>query len=272
MPTSARADSRRSKKALPPTTPISEDDTHRLIPSRFCDEGDTVLSRLGLQPAQMDHLFQLDDATNARLAGEANLLPGITVHELVFGVPHYHIINASFTHARPGGSRFSGTDRGAWYAGFSLKTAQTEVAFHYAEGLREVNWREEETVVYQDYLADFRADFSDLRNNDLRNTALRHNDSPRKDPRSQRPANDNPTEDDPYKKYLDPASYHASQQLGSRLLDQGFAGVVYPSVRHAGGTCIACFRPALVNNVRAGARVTLTFPDAFHAPTVRLSR
>ena len=237
---------------LPKTTSISQNDTHRLIPNKFYEDGESVLSRLGLPPAQMEHLFQLDDATNTRLAGEANLLPGITVHELVFGVPHYHIINAAFTHARPGGSRFSGEDRGAWYAGFSLKTAQAEVAFHYAEGLREVNWREEETVAFREYLADFRAEFHDLRDKDLRD----------REPRSETA----------YKKYLQPDTYHASQQLGRRLLDQGSAGVVYPSVRHAGGTCIACFRPAQVGNVREGALVTLTFPDAFHAPKVKVSR
>jgi hypothetical protein len=237
------------KTMLPKTTPISQSDTHRLIPNKFYEEGESVLSRLGLPPAQMEHLFQLDNATNTRLAGEANLLPGITVHELVFGVPHYHIINAAFTHARPGGSRFSGDDRGVWYAGFSLKTAQTEVAFHYGEGLREVNWKEEETVVYREYLADFRAEFHDLR--------LSVEDQ---------------RGDNAYKKYLQPDSYRASQQLGRRLLDQGSAGVVYPSVRHAGGTCAACFRPALVSNVREGAQVTFTFPDAFHAPKVKVSR
>jgi hypothetical protein len=239
------------RNVFPKTTAISQDDTHRLIPHRFYEEGESVLSRLGLPPAQMAHLFQLDDATNGRLAGEANLLPGITVHELVFAVPHYHIVNAAFTHARPEGSRFNGADRGAWYAGFSLQTAQTEVAFHYAEGLREVNWQEEETVDYREYLADFRAEFHDLRNHDLRNEDLRN--------------------DPAHKKYLQPDSYRASQQLARRLLDQGSAGVVYPSVRHAAGTCIACFRPALVGNVREGARVTFTFPDAFHAPKVKVS-
>ncbi len=248
---------KRSRKALPTTTLISQDDTHRLIPSKFCDGGETVLSRLDLPPAQMDHLFQLDDATNARLAGEANLLPGITVHELVFGVPYFHIINASFTHARPEGSRFSGPERGAWYAGFSLKTAQTEVAFHYAEGLREVNWQEEEKVVYREYLADFRAEFHNLRAGD---------------PKSGEKRTPDPSPESPYKKYLNPDSYHASQELGRRLLDQGSAGVVFPSVRQPGGTCIACFRPALVGNVREGACVTFTFPDAFHAPTVKVSR
>jgi len=231
---------------LPKTTPLSQDDTHRLIPNKYFEGGESVLSRLGLPPAQMEHLFQLDDATNTRLEGEANLLPGITVHELVFGIPHFHIVNAAFTHARPDGSRFNGAERGAWYAGFSLKTAQAEVAFHYAEGLREVNWQEEETVIYREYLADFRGEFHDLRDEDARGASA-------------------------YKKYLQPDSYRASQKLGRLLLEQGSAGVVYPSVRHAGGTCIACFRPALVGNVRAGARVTLTFPDAFHAPTIQVS-
>ena len=244
---------------LPKTTPVSQADTHRLIPSKFCQEGESVLSRLGLPPAQMDHLFQLDDATNGRLAGEANLLPGITVHELVFGVPHYHIVNAAFAHARPEGSRFSGAGRGAWYAGFSLKTAQVEVAFHYGEGLREVNWQETEVVDYREYLADFRAEFHDLRDHDLRDHDLRNQDLPDSGHTA-------------YKNYLQPDSYRASQQLGRRLLNQGSAGVVYPSVRHSGGTCIACFRPALVGNVREGARITFTFPDAFHAPKVKVSR
>jgi hypothetical protein len=219
---------------------IDQDDTHRLIPDRFFG-GESVLSRLGLPPAQMAHLYQLDDATNDRLAGEANLLPGISVHELVFGVPHFHIINASFTHAQPNGSRFSGSDRGVWYAGFSLKTAQSEVAFHYAAGLREIKWEEEETVVYRVFLSDFHGEFQDLRN----------------DPAS--------------KKYLRVESYRDSQKLGRRLLNQGSAGIVYPSVRHAGGTCIACFRPALVSNVREGGKVAFTFSDASHPPKVRLT-
>jgi len=227
---------------LPKTTHLEQDDTRRLIPNRFFDEGESVLSRLGLPPAQMAHLYQLDDATNERLAGEANLLPGITVHELVFGVPHFHIINAAFTHAQPHGSRFNAPDRGVWYASFSMKTAQAEVAFHYSAWLREINWQEEETVVYREFLADFRADFHDLRG------------------------------DATHKKYLQPDSYRASQRLGRQLLNRGSAGVVYPSVRHSGGTCIACFRPALVGNLREGALVTFTFPDASHPPKMRVAR
>ena len=227
---------------MPSRTPhLEQDDTHRLIPARYLD-GESVLSRLGLPPAQMEHIFQLDNATNDRLAGEANLLPGISVHELVFGVPHFHVVNAAFTHARPGGTRFSGPDRGAWYAAFSLKTAQAEVAYHYSESLREVSWREPETVSYREYLADFRGPFH----------YLRHDPGARK--------------------YLQPSCYRASQRLGRQLLTKGSPGVVYPSVRHPGGTCIACFRPALVGNVRDGALVTFTFPDANHPPKIRIDR
>ncbi len=188
----------------------------------------------------MDNLLRLEGATNDRLSGEANLLPGITVHELVFGVPNYHIVNAAFTYARPGGTRFSSSYRGAWYAGFAQKTAQNEVAYHYAQGLREINWQEKETVSYRDYLADFRAEFHDLRNS---------------------PA---------FEGCLDPQSYRASQRLAAELLNKGSAGIVYPSVRHKGGTCIACFRPALVGNVRQGEKIILTFADGFHPPKVRV--
>jgi hypothetical protein len=42
-----------------------------------------------------------------RLLAENNLLPGIGIHELVFGIPHYRIVNAAFCHVQPLGSRFN---------------------------------------------------------------------------------------------------------------------------------------------------------------------
>lgn len=226
---------------IPKLASISRNNTHRLIPTRYADDAEGVLARLGLPQSQFDNLLQLDGATNDRVGGEANLLPGISVHELVFGVPYYHIINAAFTYARPGGTRFSSSYRGAWYAAFTGKTAQAEVAYHYAQGLRETDWREEEVVSYRNYLADFHSEFHDLR------PGRRFEDC------------------------LAPNSYGVSQRLAGDLLRKGSAGIVYPSVRHKGGTCIACFRPALVGNVRQGEKVVFTFPDAYHPPRVRVS-
>jgi RES domain-containing protein len=184
-------------------------------------------------------LLELEGATNERLLGEAGLLPGITVRELVFGLSYSHIVNAAFTHAKTFGSRFNGPERGAWYAGFSLETAGIEVAFHKSEELREINWQDKETFLYADFLADFRGDFHDIR------------------------------EDFRFAKCLNPMSYAASQKLAEELLDKGSAGVIYPSVRHSGGTCIVCFRPALVNNVRKGGQVSVEFENALAIPAIR---
>ena len=222
---------------LPHVSRLLQDDTHRLIPSAYDKE--TVLDRLTLDSDELNALFELEGATNERLQGEAGLLPGITVRELVFGLSYSHIVNAAFTHAKPFGSRFNGPERGAWYAGFSLETAGIEVAFHKSEELREINWQENETFLYADFLADFRGEFHDIRDNSR------------------------------FAKCLDPNSYAASQKLAGKLLDKGSAGVVYPSVRHSGGTCISCFRPALVNNVRKGGQLSVEFADALAPPVIR---
>ena len=49
-----------------------------------------------------------------------------------------------------------------------------------------------------------------------------------------------------------PNSYSASQRFGHDLFKEGSNGVVYRSVRHTGGECLACFRPKKVLNVRVG--------------------
>jgi RES domain len=227
---------------LPRTTDLLQDNTHRLIPAKYAEREKSVLNRLVDDQQQLEALFELDGATNERLWGEANLLPGITVHELVFGVPYYHIINAAFTHAQPNGSRFNSGDRGAWYAGFEFETSQQEVAFHFGEELREIpNWRHPETRAYREYLADFRSTFHDIR------------------------------EDSNHEDCLNPNSYTASQRLSRELLKRGSGGVIYPSVRRLGGTCIGCFRPALVSNVREGALVSVTFKTAGNPAAIEVA-
>jgi hypothetical protein len=223
---------------LPRTAEIKQDDTHRLIPSRYIDKGETILARLTEDPEDLNKLFELEGATNDRLLGEAGLLPGITVRELVFGLSYSHVVNAAFTHTSPLGNRFNGPERGAWYAGFSKKTSELEVAYHRSQELKEVRWAEREVFTYVDFLADFRGEFHDLRGAT------------------------------PFANCLDPSSYKASQRLASELLEAGSAGVVYPSVRHAGGVCIGCFRPALVNNVRKGSRLSVTFENYFATPVI----
>jgi RES domain-containing protein len=209
-------------------TNLRQFDTCRLIPSRFADVEDSVLVPLAEDNDVLRDLFDLDNATNDRLRGETGLLPGIGVDELVFGVPNFRIINAAFTYARPEGSRFNDGDRGAWYCAFEVETALAEVSFHKTVEYQEIN-RFDDSVTYQCLLADFTATFHDLRG---------QNACP---------------------KCLDPASYETSQALALELLDSGSMGIIYPSVRRPEGTNLACFRPALVGNVRKGLAYRLTW-------------
>ena len=220
---------------LPPISLVRKYDTSRLIPSKH--SGETVLARIADDDPHLQDIFELDHATNDRLLAENNLAPGIASHELVFGVPYFRIVNAAFCHAHPKGSRFNGPDRGAWYAGFEIETAQAEVAHHHWLELVETRWFEE-TVTYVEYRADFSSDFHDLR------------------------------DQSDFAGCLDPSSYLESQRLAAALLAAGSLGLVYPSVRKPGGTCVACFRPVVVGNVRKGAMLQFQWSGS-PTPTIK---
>jgi len=198
-----------------------------------------VLARLTEEEEILSGIFELDNVTNDRLIAESGLAPGIDVRELVFGIPSYRIINAAFCHPAPTGLRFNSSERGAWYAGFELETSHAEVAYHRRRWLEEVDWNEEDIADYVDYVADFRAEFHDLRR----------------------------TKE--YAECLSRTSYRASQALAAELLALGSAGIVYPCVRRKGGTCLVCFRPVLVSAVRQGATFQFIFPNTKAAPTIR---
>ena len=119
----------RGAAALPPVTLVRRYDTHRLIPALYGDS-DSVLGLIADDERQLADLFALDNATNDRLLAEHQRCGGIGVHELLFGLPYYRMVNAAFTHPHPLGSRFNGPERGAWFAAFEVRTAQAEVAFH----------------------------------------------------------------------------------------------------------------------------------------------
>ena len=222
---------------LPPVVALKQDDTHRLVPSKFAHEEQTALARLADEESDLGLLSELERSTDSRVLGESGLLPGISIHELVFGVSYAHIVNAAFTYAHPTGSRFNGPERGAWYAAFRLETSQAEVAFHRGQELQEINWPHHEVFEYVEYLADFRAEFHDIRKLSE------------------------------FRECLAPDTYTSSQRLAQTLLEQGSAGIIYPSVREkTHGNCITCFRPALVMNVRKGILLTITFENASASP------
>jgi hypothetical protein len=211
---------------MKPTVQIDQRDTHQLVPAGFADCGLSAVAQLTHDPDLMADMVELESATSNRLWCEAGMASGISPRELVFGIPEYRVINAPFCNPGPGGARFSSSQRGAWYAAVEVETSQAEIAYHRQRWLEETGWDQEDVTEYVDYLADFRAEFHDIRGQKV-NAG-----------------------------YLSADNYKQSQALAAKLLKSGAAGIVYPSVRRSGGTCIACFRPVLVTNVRKGETFT----------------
>lgn len=207
---------------------------HRLIPSRNSESG-AVLEEVAADEAMLADAARLDAATNERIQGELHGLSGISHFELVYGIPNAHIIRAAFLHPGPSGSRFNDTTRGAWYAAQKVDTSIAEVAYHKAKRLSEMvipglphERPDEEVTSYDDWQADFHGPFHIL---------------------------------EPMVEYANclqpepvPQCYMQSQLLARQLLAQQSNGVLYPSVRHKGGTCLSCFRPALVYQPRRAER------------------
>jgi len=222
-----------TRPLTPPLVVFQRRGLHRLIPSRFSERG-SVLAELADDEEMLLDMMLLDGATNDRIQGEANGIAGITPHELVYGIPNAHIVRAAYLHASPFGSRFNDASRGAWYAAVKLETSLAEVIWHRTRHLAEIivpdlpgQQPDSEMSEYDDWQADFHA----------------------------------VEPDDAYADCLMPdpvpACYAASQALARRLLVDRSNGILYPSVRHSGGTCLVCFRPPLVYNPRRATRYSI---------------
>jgi hypothetical protein len=116
-------------------------------------------------------------------------------------------------------------------AGFDLETSVAEVAFHRRRFLSEGRIHGPQSSEHTEYLADFYGEFHIL---------------------------------DEYERVIClqpepiPDCYCRSQELATKLLFERSNGIVYPSVRRKSGTCIVCFRPALVVDPRQGKHYRLT--------------
>ena len=221
----------------PPIRAFRHKGMHRLIPSRYSETG-TVLEDVAANDAMLADAARLDAATNERIHGELEGLSGISSFELVYGIANAHIVRAAFLHPGPFGARFSDATRGAWYAAAAVETSIAEVAYHKAKRLAEIvvpgmagERPDRDVSTYDDWQADFQASFHVLE----------------------------PAEE--YKQCLQPEPvprcYQPSQHLARQLLAEQSNGILYPSVRHDGGTCLACFRPALVYKPRRARRYEL---------------
>jgi hypothetical protein len=169
-------------------------------------------------------LAEIEGATSQRLLAESRGAEGIGRGEFLHGVPYASFVNAAFAYWKPREmNRFNST-RGAWYAALDVETCLREVAWHMAEFLAQSGLLKG-VVEYTEMFASMAGEFVDLRQ----------------------------TPDHPC---LDPdraAGYPIGNAIADAARAQGLNGIIYPSVRHPGGTCIAALRPHAVQSVAPGA-------------------
>jgi len=142
------------------------------------------------------------------------------------------VVIASFVYSGP--SRFTDGSYGVYYAAFEQRTAIAESAYHTARFLAYTNT--EPTLVYKRVLsADIKGAYDDIRT------------TPPTDPIY-----------DP-----DPEKYAAAQAYASALYAADVVdGIVYTSVRAAGGTCVVAFRPRLISGCTTAAFLAYSYDGA----------
>lgn len=180
---------------------------------------------------ELDDLAEIEGATSSRQIAEERGLVGLSADELVHGVPHAKFINASFAYAKPREpGRFSPANRGAWYAALEVGTCIAEVGYHLTRALADAG-DFDAVVEYVEMIASMSGVFIDLRG------LLEH---PALDPDTAR-------------------GYPAGNALAAQARAEGHNGIIYPSVRDAGGTCIAALWPNVVQSVVQGNMYRLTW-------------
>lgn len=217
---------------------IADPATVRLISTAYIIE--PALAPLCDTDEELAILEALEGLSSARIA-PARMPAGVDPAELLTpaaGFGHTYV-NAAFCYVKPGGNRFNDGTRGAWYAGIgdgATLTAQAEVVFHLTRELDNVGVYDNATT-YRELLAGIIGPFDDLRG----------------------------VEGEPALSPDIALAYPAGQRLARKVLAEGGNGVVYPSVRRPGGTCLAAFRPHLIQNVRHGAAITFTWTGSREA-------
>ncbi len=210
--------------SLEPSIPISKviwKPCWRLVPSRFPPQG--LFDRVA-EPEDLDVVIAIESLTNDRLRDEIGDITLVPPAERVSG-PGTTPIMAAFTHLNPEGSRFTDGSYGVYYAAIDIETAIAETRFHRDRFLAATKQPPIE-IDMRSYAADLTASLHDIRNLQT---------------------------DKPSIYASNPEQYVSAQSLAKQLRDAGANGIVYDSVRHTGGECVAVFRPRLLSPVKQGA-------------------
>lgn len=199
---------------LPPVQRVRWAHTYRIIPSRYPPV--CLFERVADQ-TDSDIIAEIESLTNDRIRNEIGNLSLVPPADRIFGDGASPVM-AAFTHVGYP-SRFTDGSYGVYYAGNRIEVALDEVAYHlsiFYSSTNEPSFRSE----HRTYNGSLNKKMHDIRGG----WSAEH----------------------------DPDSYVASQRLGRRLRAKDSNGLVYDSVRHPGGQCVAAFKPRVIGLVAQG--------------------
>lgn len=166
-----------------------------------------------VDPAEMETLWEIESFTNERLRQEVGDIFLVPTEDRVSG-PGSSVVMAAFTHlSKP--TRFSDGNYGIYYAGLSQETTIRETVYHRENFLRATDEEPSEITMrlYEGYV---KKPLHDIR-------------------------------EEKFIGLCNPNSYLESQAFGKELRARKSWGLIYNSVRHQGGVCIAAFRPPTIS-------------------------
>lgn len=174
-------------------------------------------------PEDWPLLIAAEMKTNPRLAETIGNLDLVPPARRVSGSGATFLM-APFTHTSPDRpSRFSDGKSGVLYVGDMFETALAETIHHHQRFMAATAQKAGWTSQFRELVIDLSGILHDIRGG-LPDFAP----------------------------WLMPDDYSAAQRLSAALRAAGSEGIVYPSVRHRGGNCVALFFPDLASNLRQG--------------------
>lgn len=197
-----------------PRISLAWNPAYRVIPTRF--PAINLFDRVA-GPEDFAALYALEAMTNDRVRDELGQISLVPPEERLFGNGSGPIM-AAFTHPNLEGSRFSDGSYGVFYCARGKDTAIAETRYHSARFLTATR---EGSLRLQMRLYSVKVDGEAV---DLRAAALLE------------PG------------IVDPGDYSVAQGIGRRLRGDGASGILYPSVRQAGGECLAALRTRILRD------------------------
>ena len=182
---------------------------HRLVPSHFPPIG---LFETVTDPEDLEIVYAIESLTNDRLRDEIGDLILVPADERIAGLGSPPVM-AAFTHIGVV-SRFTDGQYGVYYGARELETAIAETVYHRERFLSATREHDTELTMRQ-YINKISLELHDVRG-------------------------------ESHEVLYDPDSYDASQAFAKKLRENGSNGLLYRSVRHDDGECVAAFRPKAV--------------------------